>query len=306
MTDPVQPDTFRCGHVALCGRPNVGKSTLLNKLLGQKLSITSRKPHTTRWHILGIKSNQDYQLIFMDLPGLRRQHGNQMNRFMHREVAQGLLAVDSVVFILEAGRWLEEDVYVLEQLKSVNKPVYAVLNKTDRLADKGELLPFIKTLSTYYEFVDIIPISAKTGYQTAELEKLLADKMPVAPAIFPDDQISDRNERFFMAELLREQLMRFLGDELPYCSAVTIEHMGDRNKAEIVITDIHAVIWVETEGQKAIVIGQAGERMKKISTAARLSMEAFLEHKVNLKTWVKVRDKWTDDERSLGQFGYQH
>lgn len=299
MSTGISDAAFRCGYIGLCGRPNVGKSTLLNRLVGQKLSIVSRKPHTTRWHLLGIKTLPSAQLIYMDLPGLRQQRSNALNRFMHREVAEGLLSVDTVVFITEALRWTSEDEYVLKNLEKVEYPVFAVVNKTDKIKDKARLLPHIEDLSGKYPFKAIFPLSASYD-STQELERALIEVLPQQPALFPEDQVSDRQERFFMAELLREQLIRHLGEEVPYCLTVTIEQM----KEESHITHIHALIWVENKGQKAIVIGQSGQRLKQIGSAARRSMERFLGTQVNLKTWVKIREQWTDDSHSLHEFGY--
>jgi GTPase len=301
---PITPDTaFRCGYIGLCGRPNVGKSTLLNRLVGQKLSITSRKPNTTRWQVAGIKTHENYQIIYVDMPGIReKQHEHDsVTRFMQREVMQGLLTVDVIVMVLEALHWTEADQSVLALLESVSMPVYAAVNKIDRVADKSRLLPFLEELQRRREFAGIVPLSAKTGFQVDDLEQDLVKALPERPAMFPEDQLSDRNERFFLAELLREQLIRFLGDELPYRTAVTIEQM----RAEEKITHVHALIWVETDGQKAIVIGRRGERLKQIASAARQSMEIFLGSRINLKVWVKVREDWTRDVRSLREFGYE-
>ncbi|MCS3902620.1 GTP-binding protein Era [Methylohalomonas lacus] len=291
--------SFRCGYIGICGRPNVGKSTLLNHLIGQKLSITSRRPHTTRWHVLGIHTTSNTQLIFMDMPGLKQQRSNALNRFMHREVADGLLTIDVAVFVIEALRWTDEDEYVLDHIKQADRPVILVVNKTDRVSDKKALLPFIDSVSAKHDFAAIFPLSARHD-DMQSLQEKLTDLMPEQPAMFPEDQISDRNERFFVAEMLREQLVRNLGDELPYRLTVVVEDM----KVENNLAHIHALIWVESEGQKAIVIGESGERLKKIATQARLSMEKFLDMRVNLKTWVKVRDSWTDDVKSMREFGY--
>lgn len=299
---PIIPSSkagFHCGYVGLCGRPNVGKSTLLNRLMGQKLSIVSRKPHTTRWHVLGIKSASDHQLIFMDLPGLSQERRNALNRFMHREVAEGLLAVDTAIFIIEALKWTPADDYVLQNLAEVDYPVFAVINKVDRVKDKSRLLPFIEEVAAKYAFESIVPLSAHHD-NTQELEQALVQCMPEQPALFPEDQLSDRHERFFIAELLREQLIRHLGQEVPYRLTVTIEDM----KEEAHLVHIHALIWVENKGQKAIVIGDDGGHLKQVASAARQSMQSFLDRRINLKTWVKVRDKWTNDNRSLHEFGY--
>lgn len=291
--------TFRCGYIGICGRPNVGKSTLLNRLVGQKLSITSRKPHTTRWHVLGIHTLPDVQLVYMDMPGLRQQRGNALNRFMHREVAGGILAVDVIIMVIEALRWKDEDDYVLQQIKQSTIPLIAVINKTDRVEDKAMLLPFIETVSCKHDFSAVLPLSARHD-SAAPLEQLLIPLLPEQPALFAQDQLSDRNERFFLAELLREQLIRQLGDELPYCLTVTIEAM----RVEGNLAHIHALIWVENTGQKAIVIGEGGRRMKQIGTPARLAMEKFLDQRVNLQTWVRIREHWTDDAKIMREFGY--
>lgn len=290
---------FQCGYVGICGRPNVGKSTLLNRLMGQKLSITSRKPHTTRWNVLGIKSSSDSQLIYVDMPGLKQQRNNALNRFMHREVADGILTVDVILFVVEALRWSDEDEYVLNRIRESSAPVFVVINKVDRVENKEKLLPFIQEVSAKHDFQSVMPMSARQD-SVAKLEKMLIAVLPQQPPLFAVDQISDRNERFFVAELLREQLVRHLGDELPYRATVTIEHM----KVEGDLAHIHALIWVESDGQKAIVIGEAGSRLKQIASNARLSMEKFLDMRVNLKTWVKVRESWTDDARSMREFGY--
>lgn len=294
---------FRCGYVGLCGRPNVGKSTLLNHLIGQKLSITSRKPNTTRWHVAGIKTCDNYQIIYIDMPGIRdRSHAHDsVSRFMQREVMQGLLTVDLIVMVVEALRWTDADQGVLDLLETIPIPVYAVVNKVDKVTDKSRLLPFIQELAQRREFAAIMPLSAKTGLQVDELEQELVKALPERPAMFPEDQLSDRQERFFISELLREQIIRYLGDELPYRTAVTIEQM----RVESNITHVHALIWVETESQKAIVIGRGGERLKEIATAARKSMEVFLGSRVNLKVWVKVRADWTRDESSRREFGIE-
>ena len=294
-------NVHRCGYIGLCGRPNVGKSTLLNRLLGQKLSIVSRKPHTTRWHVLGIKSLPGAQLIYMDMPGLRQQRSNALNRFMHREVADGLLSVDTVILVVEALRWTPEDDYVLKYLQEAQYPVFVVVNKTDQVKDKTRLLPFLEELADKYPFRAIFPLSARHD-STDELESALIEVLPDQVALFPDDQLSDRHERFFVAELLREQLIRHLGQEVPYRLTVTIEQM----KEDLGITHIHALIWVENKGQKGIVIGESGQHLKQIATAARKSIEQFLDTRVNLKTWVKIREHWTDDNRSLREFGYDY
>lgn len=302
MADPpaaVEP-VFRCGYVGVCGRPNVGKSSLMNRLVGQKLSITARKPHTTRWHVLGVHTTQEYQVLYKDMPGLQRRGDSAMNRFLHRETADALLSVDVVLLVVEALQWQEADDYVLDNLQENTRPVVCAVNKIDCLADRRQLLPFLEQLDGKHTFEAIVPVSARRGEQLAGLERLLVQYLPEQPALFPEDQLSDRNERFFIAELLREQLIRHLGEEVPYRLTVTIERMH----MEAGMAHIHALVWVESDSQKAIVIGRDGARLKRIATAARQSMERFLDTRVNLKTWVKVRKDWTDDQHSLREFGY--
>lgn len=291
---------YRCGYVALIGRPNVGKSTLLNRLLGQKISITSKRPQTTRHRILGIKTLDTVQIVYVDTPGLHHYEGRAMNRHMNREAARALHEVDVVVFMVEGLRWTDDDELVLRELASLGCPVLLVVNKVDLIADKQSLLPGLQILSGKRDFEQIIPISATTGRNVAELEAVIESLLPESVPFFPEDQITDRSERFLVAERVREKLFRRLGRELPYGITVEIEHFRrERN-----IIHIHALIWVERQSQKSIVIGRQGRVLREVGREARAELEPLLESKVNLKLWVKVKEGWADDERALRSLGY--
>lgn len=291
---------MRCGYVAILGRPNVGKSTLLNRVLGQKISITSSKPQTTRHRILGIGTRPHAQFIYIDTPGLHRGGRRAMNRVMNRAAAGVLEEADVVVFVVEALAWKDEDEHVLELLKSGRAPVVVAINKVDRVKDKDRLLPYIAELRARHDFAEIVPISAVNGLQVGELEQAVERFLPEAPALFPPEQVTDRSERFLAAELVREQLMRRLGQELPYAVAVQIEDY----KEEEGLTSISALIWVERDAHKAIVIGRGGRMLKAIGQDARLQMERMLDTRVFLQLWVKVKENWSDDERALRGLGY--
>jgi GTP-binding protein Era len=290
----------RCGYVALVGRPNVGKSTLLNHILGQKISITSRKPQTTRHRILGIKTEAGTQTIYVDTPGIHSDQPRAINRQMNRTATSVLQDVDVVVLLVDKLRWTAEDELVLSHLAQVRAPVILAINKVDQLDDKAALLPFIEELSARYAFKDIVPISALKGSNLDTLEGLIGKLLPCAEYFFPEDQITDRNLRFIAAELIREKIMRQLGEELPYATAVEIEQFSQQDG----IFHIDATILVERAGQKGIVIGKGGERLKKIGSDARQDMEQTFESKVMLNLWVKVRSGWSDDERALQSLGY--
>lgn len=321
--DPNSTTTF-CGFVAIMGRPNVGKSSLMNRLLGEKLSITSKKPQTTRHRILGVKTLGDVQIIYVDTPGLHEKAHHAMNRYMNKAARQALKDVDVILFVIEELKWKEEDAWILDLLSKVSRPIILVVNKIDLIPDKEALLPHIKTLSEICPFHDIIPISAKKGTNIEELENIISKLLPENPHFFPEDQITDRDLGFRIAELIREKVIRFLGQELPYTTTVQIESFKREEKkrgkqkmeAEIEgkvekvtpesvesIAHIHAIIWVEREGQKPIVIGKNGERLKEIGIKARLDLEKLLNCKVNLKLWVKVKGGWSDDVRALTDFG---
>jgi GTP-binding protein Era len=291
---------FHCGYVALVGRPNVGKSTLLNRILGQKISITSRRPQTTRHQVLGIKTLEHAQLIYVDTPGIHDFSGRAMNRHMNRTASAVLRDVDVVVFIVEAMRWLPDDELVLKKLANVDCPVVLAVNKVDRIRNRDELLPFLQDLSEKRAFDEIIPISASRGTNLQALESCIEPRLPIAPPHFPEDQVTDRSERFLVAELVREKLFRKLVRELPYGLTVEIESF----RREPRITHIHALIWVERKSQKNIVIGKQGALLKEVGQQARRDIEALIGGKVNLKLWVKVKEGWADDERALRSLGY--
>lgn len=290
----------RCGYVAIVGRPNVGKSTLLNRILGQKISITSRKPQTTRHRILGIKTTAAAQAIYIDTPGLHRGVRQAINRVMNRAAAAAIADVDVVLFVTECLKWQDGDEHVLGLLQEVRKPVILVLNKIDRVKDKAQLLPYIARLRERREFAAIVPVCATRGTQTEALEEEVCRRLPESPPLFPEEQVTDRSERFLAAELVREKLTRLLGDELPYAVTVEIEQFKESPE----LTSIAAVIWVERDAQKAIVIGRQGHMLKQIGTQAREEMERLFGVKVYLQLWVKVKEKWSDDERALRSLGY--
>jgi len=293
--------SFKTGHVSIVGRPNVGKSTLLNHLIEQKLSIVTRKPQTTRHNLLGLKTTEQSQIIFIDTPGLQKQPKQALNRHMNKAVINALNYVDIVLFTIEAMKWTELDENVLDAIKKLdNVKIILLLNKIDKVSNKKDLLPFIDEITQKISFSDILPISASKGVNLDELEALINNQLPIAPPLYPDDQVTDRSERFFAAEFLREQLMMRLGDELPYRIAITIEQFKQTEK----IIHIDACIWVEKQGQKGIVIGKQGKVLKSAGSSAREDLEKLFDKKVNLKTWVKVKSKWTDSVQALKQFGY--
>lgn len=290
----------RCGYIAIVGRPNVGKSTLLNHILGQKISITSRKPQTTRHRVLGIKTRESVQAIFVDTPGMHRGEKRAINRFMNREASTTLRDVDVILLVIEAGRWLDEDAWVLEQVRQASSPVVLVINKVDKLEDKTQLLPFITARTEDFEFADVLPVSALRADNLAALEGALESYLPAGPHLFDEDQITDRSMRFLAAETVREKITRQLGDELPYSMTVEIEEF----KLEGKITHISAAIYVERDGQKKILIGSGGSRLKSIGQEARRDIERLIDGKVMLNLWVKVKSGWSDDERALRSLGY--
>jgi len=299
MTDDAA-NTRYCGHVAIVGRPNVGKSTLLNHLIGQKISITSRKPQTTRHQVLGVRSEGQHQAIFIDTPGLHKDEPRAINRYMNKAARSAFRGVDAIVWVLDRTAWMENDQFLLEGLRGSTIPVIAVINKVDLLSDKAVLLPHLAWLSEQYPFTALLPLSALSGHNLTPLIDALLPLLPQAPWLFPEDQISDRQERFFVAEIVREKLIRQLGDELPYTSTVEIEQFSVQGQT----AHIAALIYVERPGQKRIVIGEGGSRLRAIGTEARIDMERFLGQKVMLKLWVKVRRGWADDERALRSLGF--
>ena len=292
---------FRTGYISIVGRPNVGKSTLLNCLLDQKISIVSRKPQTTRYNLLGVKTTPDSQFIFIDTPGLQKTHAHALNRFMNKEVKNALADIDIILFIVDCLNWNELDENVISVLKNTKTKIFLIINKIDKLSDKNKLLPFINNITSKIDIVEVIPVSAKKNEGIDNLEHLIYQNLPVGEALYPEDFITDKNERFFAAEFLREKLMSRLGEEIPYRLTITIDSFKEIND----VYHIHACIWVEKAGQKAIVIGKEGRLLKAAGQEARQELEKLFEKKVNLKTWVKVKDKWTDSEQALKQFGYQ-
>ena len=291
----------RCGYVAIVGRPNVGKSTLLNHLIGQKISITSRKPQTTRHRILGVATREQVQTVYVDTPGLHAAGGRALNRVMNRAALAALRDVDLVLMVAERLAWTEDDERVLAAVAACGKPALLLLNKVDRLEDKPALLPHIGMLHKKHGFRAIVPVSAQRGHNLEALQREIDALLPEAPHLFPPDQLTDRSERFLVAEIVREKLMRQLGAELPYANAVQIEEFRTHGA----IVHIAAVILVEKPGQKAIAIGQGGERLKRVGQEARADIETLLGQKVMLKLWVKVRSGWADDERALASLGYR-
>ena len=290
----------RCGYIAIVGRPNVGKSTLLNHLLGQKLCITSRKPQTTRHNLLGIKTEGTVQMIFVDTPGIHTNQERAINRVMNRSAASVISDVDVVIFVVDRFDWSDADEYVARYLSSSALPVIVALNKVDMIDDKTELLPHLEFLASKVNASALIPLSALKKTNLNELEEKIKSLIPEQPHIFPEDQITDRSERFLVAEIVREKITRQLGAEVPYQVTVEIERFRVDGK----ITFIDALILVERDGQKKIIIGTKGERIKKIGEQARVDIESLLGCKVMLKTWVKIRSGWSDDERALRSLGY--
>jgi GTPase len=290
----------RAGYVALVGRPNVGKSTLLNRLIGMRLSITSRRPQTTRHRITGILTEPDAQCVFVDTPGYQTAHGGALNKLMNRTVTDSLQSVDVVLFVVEALKFGPEDRKLLPLLPA-NIPVILVINKIDRLKDKSRLLPFIQKIRDEYAFAAMLPVSADKGTQVKLLVSTLKDLLPEGPALFGDDEVTDRSERFLAAELLREKLFRMLGEELPYATTVVVEEFETEGE----LRRIHAAIVVDKPGHKAIVIGKGGQKLKEIATQARLDMETLFGGKVFLEVWVRVKSGWADSARALKSLGYE-
>lgn len=287
------------GHVAIVGRPNVGKSTLLNQILGQKISITCRKPQTTRHQILGIKTEGDTQIVFVDTPGMHPDKKALLNRYLNRAAFTALHDVNAILWLLEP-EWMPDDEWIFERLKTLLPPIVVAINKADQVADKGRLLPFIEMLQAKHSFASIIPISAKTGENVPRLLSILKGFLPAAPFEYSEDEITNKSLSFLVAETIREKLMRSLGDELPYAVTVEIEHF----KESETLVDIAAIIYVERDSQKAIVIGEKGLKLKAVGTEARQDIQRLVDKKVMLRLWVKVKENWRDDERSLMGLGY--
>lgn len=305
MSDSTTERPFHTGFLAIVGRPNVGKSTLTNRLVGAKVSITSKKAQTTRHQIRGLLTTDDAQYIFVDTPGFQLTHKNALNRLMNRSITSTFAEVNVLLLVVEAGRWGGGEDEILRMLPT-DLPVVLAINKIDRLADKAELLPFIAQVSTKHAFAEIVPLSAEKGQGVPELLKVLLRFLPVAPPLFDADDITDRSERFMASEILREKLFRNLGEELPYGIAVEIERFElDSSGGPSELRRIHAAIIVDKAAHKAIVIGKSGQRLKRIVTDARRDLEALFGGKIWLETWVKVRGGWADDERALKSLGYE-
>ncbi len=301
MNDTRQPEPYRCGLVALVGRPNVGKSTLLNHLLGQKLSITAHKPQTTRHPIVGIHTTDDAQIVYVDTPGLHKGGRRALNRYLNRAARNALEGVDLVVFVAEALRWTPEDELVLDTLEDARVPVILAASKVDRIRDKTRLLPWLAEMAEKREFAELIPVSATREVNLPELEQAIVRRLPERPPLFEPGELTDRPARFLAAELVREKLMRKLDQELPYELTVETEHFSEEEDG----IHISAIVWVERESHKKIVIGKGGRVLKAVGTEARRNMEDLFGRHVRLSLWVKVRPGWTRDERALRELGYE-
>lgn len=295
------PDSAtRSGLVTLAGRPNVGKSTLLNRLVGRKISITSPRAQTTRHRLLGIKTTEQAQIVYVDTPGLHTDNKGMMNRQLNRVADSSLQGVDCIVLLITAGGWTKADEYPLQRVTQQDIPVILAINKLDLLKDRSELLPLMELSSRKAGFAEIVPVSARTGANADELENAILKYLPQQPFLYPEDRVSDRGERFLASELIREQIFRGFQQEVPYATAVSIEEFR-RAKGAL---RIEATIWVEKEGQKPILIGKDGQRLKTVGTRARLAMQKLFGGKVHLQLWVKVREGWSDSERALRSLGY--
>lgn len=300
MTQTQQQPTY-CGFIGIVGRPNVGKSTLLNRLLGQKISITSRKAQTTRHRILGIDTEGAYQTIYVDTPGLHIEEKRAINRLMNRAASSIIGDVDLIFFVVDGTHWTADDEMVLNKLRNIRAPVILVINKIDNIKNKDELLPFITEMKQRLDFKAIVPVSATHGNNVDQLKKLVRGNMREGVHHFPEDYITDRSQRFLASEIIREKLMRFMGEELPYSVTVEIEQFKTNPNGVLII---HGLILVERDGQKKMVIGKQGQKIKTIGMEARADMERLFESQVHLQLWVKVKSGWADDERALKSLGY--
>lgn len=290
-----------CGFIAIVGRPNVGKSTLLNKILGQKISITSRKAQTTRHRIVGIHTEGPYQAVYVDTPGLHIEEKRAINRLMNRAASSAIGDVDLIIFVVDGTHWNADDEMVLNKLRQAKAPVVLAINKIDNVKNKDELLPFITELSSKFNFAEIVPISAQRGNNVHNLQKIVRNSLKQGEHHFPEDYVTDRSQRFMASEIIREKLMRFMGEELPYSVTVEIEQFKVNERGTY---EINGLILVEREGQKKMVIGHQGQKIKTIGIEARADMEKLFDNKVHLELWVKVKSGWADDERALRSLGY--
>lgn len=293
--------TTNCGFVAIIGRPNVGKSTLLNHLLGQKISIISHKPQTTRQRILGIQTTGKTQTIYVDTPGLHQEAKAALNRYLNKAALTALRDVDVIVWVIEALQWRSDDTWVLKKLNRTTCPVVLVINKVDKVADKTQLLPFIEEVKQKFNFAAVIPLAALKGDNVAALEKVITQFLPEGPFLYPKDQITDRSERFMAAEVIREKLLWLMHQEVPHSVTVSVEEFKQTRN----ILRIIATIWVEKPGQKAIIIGAGGLKLKEVGKTARLDLEKMFGQKIFLQLWVKIRKNWSNDERAMRSLGYE-
>lgn len=304
--------SYKSGYVAIVGRPNVGKSTLMNHLLGQKLSITSRKPQTTRHRIHGILTTAQMQAVFVDTPGIHHNEVRAINERMNKAAVSALVDVDLVLFVVDSDQWREDDLLTLQKLGETNLTVVLVINKADTIKDKGSILPLIEDYHASFDFADIVPVSALRNQNLDRLQDVIAKHLPIGAPIYDSDQITDRSERFLASEIIREKIMRSAGDEVPYDLTVQIDGFKDEaahidpktKRPRKAVTFIDATIFVEREGQKAIVIGDKGQRIKQVGMEARQDMEQLFGKKIMLTLWVKVKKGWSDDERALSSLGY--
>ena len=299
MTDQ-KNDHFRCGYIAIVGRPNVGKSTLMNELIGAKVSITSRKAQTTRHRIMGIQTDDDAQFVYIDTPGFRTRYNNALNKNLNRTVRDTLSAADVIVFVVDAGVSGQADEQVLALLPE-NVPVILTINKTDKIREKAELIPFAQKIAGLREFAAIVPVSARQRFQLNELEEEIRKLLPENPPFFSPDDVTDKSERFMAAEIIREKIFRYTGDELPYTSTVVIEQFERKEK----ICRVFAAVLVDRDAHKAMIIGHKGDKLKEISTEARRDMEKMFGVPVYLEIWVKVKSGWADNEAGLRAYGYE-
>ena len=301
MTELNQEQETYCGFIAIVGRPNVGKSTLLNKILGQKISITSRKAQTTRHRIVGIKTEGICQEIYVDTRGLHIEEKRAINRLMNRAASSAIGDVDLIIFVVDGTHWNADDEMVLNKLRNAKAPVVLAINKVDNVKNKDDLLPFITELGSKFDFAHIVPISAQRGNNVHQLEKIVRQSLRKGVHHFPEDYVTDRSQRFMASEIIREKLMRFTGEELPYSVTVEIEQFKVNERGTY---EINGLILVEREGQKKMVIGAQGQKIKTIGMEARADMERLFDNKVHLELWVKVKSGWADDERALRSLGY--
>ena len=300
----VTPGLARCGIAALVGRPNVGKSTIMNALLGRKISIVSPRPQTTRTRIHGVLTRPGLQIVFADLPGIHSKQPRAINRYMNRMALSSLADSDLNLFIIEALRWTDEDQRVLEELKQAGRPILLLVNKVDRAQPRSRLLPFIAEIAGKADFVEVVPLSALKRSNIEQLPEVIARHLPESPLLYPPDQVTDVSDRFMAAEIIREKLTRRLQEEVPYGLVVEIEGMGEAEDEPGKLV-VQAAIWVERTGQKAIVIGKGGELLKEVGRAARLDLKQYFNQPVHLELWVKVREGWSDDENALRKFGFE-